>query len=47
MTSSAWITMLITWAVIAFFTIRFFLKVLTTPPKDEPDSYADNDAKNR
>lgn len=36
MTTTALITMLITWATIAFFTIRFFLKVLRTPQEKEP-----------
>ncbi len=35
MTAEAWITMLCSWAVIAFFTIRFFLKVLKTPQEKE------------
>jgi hypothetical protein len=43
MTTTALATMLTAWAVIAFFTIKFFIKVLRTPPKPEPDSYADND----
>ena len=39
MTTTALITMMTTWAVIAFFTIRFFLKVLKTPQeKDPPNS---------
>ncbi|MDA8242792.1 MAG: hypothetical protein M0025_01555 [Elusimicrobia bacterium] len=28
---------------IAFFTVYFFWKVVKTPPKAEPDSYAAND----
>jgi hypothetical protein len=32
MTRAAWIMLAITWSVIAFFTGRFFLKVLRTPP---------------
>jgi hypothetical protein len=31
MTTSALITMLTSWFIIAFFTIRFFVKVLKTP----------------
>ncbi len=38
--------MLSAWTIIAFYTIRFFAKVLKTPPKPEPDSYTDNDPKN-
>jgi hypothetical protein len=43
MTTIALVTMLSSWTVIAFFTIRFFLKVLKTPAKPEPDSYSGND----
>ncbi len=35
MTTSALITMISTWAVITFFTIRFFLKVLKTPQEKD------------
>jgi hypothetical protein len=38
MTRSAWIMMLSSWAVITYFTVRFFLKVLNAPPKKD-DSY--------
>lgn len=34
MTRSAWIMLGATWAVIAFFAVRFFLAVLRTPPRD-------------
>jgi hypothetical protein len=39
MTTAAWIMMLITWAVIFFFTGKFFWMVLTIPPRpdDDPD----------
>lgn len=47
MTTIALVTMLSAWTVIAFFTIRFFLKVLRTPPKPEPDSYSGNDDASR
>ena len=43
MSISALVTMLSSWIMISFFTIRFFLKVLRTPSKPEPDSYTDND----
>ena len=33
MTATALVTMLLAWAIIAFFTIRFFLKVLKTPQR--------------
>lgn len=35
MTKAAWIMMLITWAVILFFTVKFFLMVLKAPPGDD------------
>lgn len=35
MSTSALIMMLSAWAVIAFFTVKFFLKILKTPQKDE------------
>ena len=37
MTGTAWGMMLTTWAVITFFTARFFLKVLKTPAKPDGD----------
>lgn len=37
MTTAAWAMMLVTWAVIIFFTFRFFWKVLTTPPREDAD----------
>ncbi len=39
MTAAAWITLGMTWAVIGFFTVRFFLKVVTAEANDsgEPD----------
>lgn len=36
MTTPAWIMLVVTWSVVAFFTVRFFLAVLRTPPRDEP-----------
>jgi hypothetical protein len=33
MTRAAWIMLIATWAVIGFFTIRFFLMVLRAPKK--------------
>ncbi|MEJ1223761.1 hypothetical protein [Sediminicola sp. 1XM1-17] len=29
--------------IVVFFAAYFFYKVLTIPPKPEPDSYSDND----
>lgn len=37
MTAEAWVTLILTWAVITYFTARFFLKVLRTPPRGEED----------
>jgi hypothetical protein len=38
MSGAAWTMLICTWAVVAFFTIKFFLKVLRTPPRpDDPD----------
>lgn len=35
MTASAWAMLAATWAVITFFTLKFFLAVLRTPPRDD------------
>ncbi|MFA7274658.1 MAG: hypothetical protein WC044_12365 [Crocinitomicaceae bacterium] len=43
MNSSALITMVITQALVAFFMVYFFIKVIRTPKRPEPDSYSDND----
>jgi hypothetical protein len=45
MNSSALIMMLVTEIVVTGFTIYYFVKVLKTPPKKEPDSYTENDEK--
>lgn len=37
MTTAAWIMMLITWAVIIYFTFKFFWMVLTIPPREDPE----------
>lgn len=37
MTNAAWTMLLITWAVIFFFTGKFFWKVLTTPPREDAE----------
>ena len=37
MTSAAWAMLVVTWSVIVFFTVRFFLKVLRNPTPPEPD----------
>ncbi len=43
MNTSALITLLASELIITGFTIYFFIKVLRTPPRNEPDSYTDND----
>lgn len=43
MTDSAFWMMLITQVTVTAITAFFFMKVLRTPPKSEPDSYEDND----
>lgn len=43
MNTSALITMILAQGTIISITAYFFYKVLTTPPKDEPDSYSEND----
>ncbi len=43
MNTSALTIMLATEITIAAFTAYFFWKVVTTPPKAEPDSYQEND----
>lgn len=35
MTASAWTLMGVTWAVIAYFTVRFFLAVLRTTERED------------
>ena len=34
MTRSAWLMLIVTWGVVIFFTARFFIKVVRTPPRD-------------
>jgi hypothetical protein len=43
MNASALTMLLVSEITIAAFTIYFFYKVLTVPPKNEPDSFTDND----
>lgn len=43
MNTSALITLLITQTIVTSCMVYFFVKVLRTPPKPEPDSYTDND----
>ncbi len=43
MSTSALLMLVVTEVTVTLFTIFFFWKVLTVPPKPEPDSFADND----
>jgi hypothetical protein len=43
MNPSALIVMLTTLTVVTLVTGYFFFRVLTTPPKPEPDSYTESD----
>lgn len=42
MNTSALTILLVTEITITAFTVYFFWKVVTTPPKAEPDSYTEN-----
>lgn len=35
--------MIATQGIVISFTLYFFYRVLTTPPRPEPDSYSEND----
>ncbi len=43
MNTTAMITMVVSQGIVIFFTAYFFYKVLTIKPKQEPDSYSEND----
>jgi hypothetical protein len=43
MTSSALILMVVVQVSVTIVTAFFFWKVLSTPPKPEPDSFSEND----
>jgi hypothetical protein len=43
MNTEALITMVLTQGIVISFAAYFFYKVLTIPPKQEPDSYSEND----
>ena len=43
MSTTGLLMMVATEAIITAITIYFFWKVLTTPPRKEPDSYSAND----
>lgn len=43
MSTSAKIIMLLSQSVILLLTVYFFIKVLKSPKRSEPDSYSEND----
>lgn len=43
MNSTALTMMLVTEIAVTLITIYYFVKVLRTPPKQEPDSFEEND----
>lgn len=43
MNTSALITMIAAQGIVTAVAAYFFYRVLTTPPKPEPDSYSEND----
>ncbi|VXB93963.1 conserved hypothetical protein [Flavobacterium sp. 9AF] len=43
MNTEALITMLVSQGIVIVFAGYFFYKVLTIPPKQEPDSFSEND----
>ncbi len=43
MNTSALILMISVMSLVTFATLYFFIKVLLTPPRKEPDSYSEND----
>ncbi|MFN9597121.1 MAG: hypothetical protein ACK560_10050 [Bacteroidota bacterium] len=43
MSNEALILMIAAEGIITVVTVYFFYKVLTVPPKPEPDSYSEND----
>ena len=43
MNTTALITMVVAQGIVISFAAYFFYRVLTTPPKQEPDSFSEND----
>lgn len=43
MNTSALITMILAQGIVILVAVYFFIRVMRTPPKPEPDSYEDND----
>lgn len=35
MTTSAWVLLIVVWAIVAGFSVYLIARVLTTPPKDD------------
>ncbi len=47
MNTSALILMIVTMSLVTAVTAYFFRRVLKTPSKPEPDSYSENDDRNK
>lgn len=47
MNTNALITMVIAQGIVISFAAYFFYRVLTIPPKPEPDSFSENDDEER
>jgi len=47
MNTTALIMMVVAQGIVISFAAYFFMKVLRTPPKPEPDSYSENDDEER
>ena len=47
MSSIALTMMISTVTIVALITVYFFWKVLKTPPREEPDSFSENDDEKR
>lgn len=43
MNTSALFLMILVWVPVITLTVYFFIKILRTPKKKEPDSYTNND----
>ena len=41
MTQGAWVMLVLTWAIVVFFTLRFFWLVLTSPQPQDLDDTTD------
>jgi hypothetical protein len=35
MTRNAWLMLIVTWSVVIFFTAKFFIAVVRTPPRED------------